>query len=110
MLPRLNRLTKKKDFEETYQQGKAVGGNFLLIKTKPNQEKQTRIGIVVSKKVAKKATERNKLKRRIREIVRKKNTKDKLGGDIVIIAKKPSAKASYRELEADWENVLSKLF
>ncbi len=109
MLPRPNRLTKKKEFEKTYQQGKAVGGEFLLVKISPNQENKTRVGIVVSKKVAKKATERNKIKRRIREIVRSEVLEGKTVGDIVIIAKRSSEKSSYQELKADWENILLKL-
>lgn len=110
MLPRLHRLTKKKDFDATYQQGKAVGGKLFLIRFKPNQEGRIRVGIVISKKVAKKAVTRNKLKRRIREIVRSVILKSKESVDLVIIVKKAAASASYLELESEWKNILTKIF
>lgn len=110
MLPRPHRLTKKKDFDLTYQQGKAVGGRLFLIRFKSNQEGRIRVGIVISKKVAKKAVTRNKLKRRIREIVRSVALERKENVDLVIIAKKAATNASYLELESEWKNILSKIF
>ena len=62
MLKKENRLKKKKDFERIYKKGRGFKGDSLFLKILENKEELTRIGIVVSKKVSKKAVQRNKLK------------------------------------------------
>ena len=54
--------------------------------------------ITVGKGVAKKATERNLIKRRIRAIVRESGILEK--GDVTIIARPAVAKLSFAELKA----------
>ena len=86
MLPKKNRLKKKKDFARVYRQGELIKGNFLIVKIIDNQLDYSRFGIVVSKKVSKKATVRNKAKRRLREAIRSVITEIKGGFDIIVIA------------------------
>jgi len=87
MLPQENRLRKKKDFQSVVQKGKAFREQGLLLKLGPASWASTelssagrpaspvarapRIGIVVSKKVAKQAVRRNRIRRLIREAVQK---------------------------------------
>ena len=64
-----------------------------------------RLGLIVSKKVSKKAVERNKLKRRLREIFRlNQNSLDSF--DIVIIAKQNAADCTYTDLEKNFIKAL----
>lgn len=70
MLPKKNRILKKKDFKKTFKE-KGTKNEFFSLKFKPCRLSSTRIGIVISRKVSIKSTERNKLKRRIREIFKK---------------------------------------
>jgi len=86
MLPKENRLTKKKDFEKVLKQGKGFKQKTLFLKTIKNGLPQSRFGIIVSKKTAKKAVDRNKIKRQIREIFWKNIDKIKKGYDLVLIA------------------------
>jgi len=83
MLKKENRLTKKNDFERVYKKGRGLKADSLFLKILENDKNIARIGIVVSKKVSKKAVERNKIKRRIREITRKMDLKS--GFDIIIV-------------------------
>lgn len=69
MLPKANRLTKKKDFNLVFQKGESLKADFLTCKVLRNNLKKARFGFVVSKKVSKKATTRNKVKRRLRAAV-----------------------------------------
>lgn len=85
MLPKENRLKKNKDFEMVFKKGKGFSQNFLFLKFIKNNLKVTRFGFVVSKKVSKKAVIRNRIKRRLREIVRKKIAEIEKGRDIIII-------------------------
>src|SRR5205807_729859 len=69
VLPSINRLTKKKDFESVFKKGGSVKSGFLLCKMAKNHLPQSRFGFVVSKKISNKAVVRNKVKRRLRAIV-----------------------------------------
>ena len=70
MLPKENRLKKKKDFEKVIKQGRGVAGDFLSLKFLFTGAETSRVGFVVSKKVSAKAVVRNKIKRRLREAVK----------------------------------------
>ncbi len=69
MLPRAHRITKQKDFNLLFRKAKSFQGKELLVRIRERGEGETRTGVIVSKKSAKKATTRNRLKRRIREIL-----------------------------------------
>lgn len=87
MLPKVNRLKRKKDFEQVFKKGKGFKEDFLFLKINNNNLKNNRFGFVVSKDFSKKATLRNKIKRRLREIVRIKLKQiKKRGVDGVLVA------------------------
>ena len=84
MSPKINSLKKRKDIERVFEKGKRFKEDFLILKITKNALSQTRFGFIVSKKVSKKATLRNKIKRKLREIVSQKEVKK--GIDILLIA------------------------
>jgi ribonuclease P protein component len=109
MLVKKHRLKKKKDFEKVYKEGKGFKQDFLFLKAVNNDLEDTRIGIVVSAKIAKKATERNLIKRRLREILRKRLEEIKPGLDIVIITLKGINKeTSFQAIEETIDKLLLK--
>lgn len=71
MLPPSNRLQKKKDIERVFKRGRSVYSGDLGLRFMPSNLKNPRFTIVVSLKVSKKANQRNLLKRRLREILRR---------------------------------------
>ena len=73
MLPKKNRLTKKNDFDRVFKKGISVFDYILGIKILKNNLPDSRFGIIVSNKISKKANERNKIKRQIRECLKKIN-------------------------------------
>ncbi len=85
MLNLKNRIRLANDFKDILKNGKPFFCKNLYIKTKKNTLDNSRFGIIVSSKVSKKAVERNRLKRIIREIIKEnlKNIKNKQ--DTVII-------------------------
>jgi len=85
MLAKQYRLTKNLQFEAVTNKGKAVYSPLLLIKHLKNNYNYSRFGIIVSNKVSKKASQRNLIKRRVREIIKSEINKIKKGQDIVII-------------------------
>lgn len=108
MLSKENRLKKQKDFENIFKKGEGFFGKFLVLKKTENNLKKARVGFVVSQKVSKKATARNKLKRRLREITRKSLPQTKKGCDIVFFAKKGAADKDSQGLKKEVEKLLFK--
>lgn len=108
MLPKPNRLKKKKDFERVFKIGRSFREGFLLLKVAENDLKESRFGLIISQKVTKKATLRNKLKRRLREILRKKLPEIKKNIDGVFIALPGIEKKAFSELEEIMNKLLEK--
>jgi len=99
MFARFFRLTKEKDFDKIFNEGKKKYTKTIGILYLPNNLKNNRYGIIVSKKIAKKATTRNKIKRIIRSSLKKQEIFLKNGNDIIILAKPQSIDAKNDEIE-----------
>ena len=65
------RIRTDREFGKIYKFGRSTNSKNFYIKAVPNQLEHPRFGIVVSKKVSKKAVIRNKTKRRVREAAKK---------------------------------------
>lgn len=110
MLHRKYRLTRKKDFEILFKDGKFFAGRFVhmqMWKIDPDKYprrvfdlNETRFGFVVSKKVSKRAVDRNLIKRRMRESVRLyiKDTAVRGGYLIAFLATPRAMAASYADI------------
>lgn len=98
---------KKKEFEAVFKKGKTRAGKLVFLKILKNNLDDNRFGIVVSKKISKKAVNRNKIKRRLKEIIRQINIKS--GFDIVIVAKPEILDKKYQEIKDELEELLKKL-
>ena len=107
MLPFKNRLTRKEDFQLVHKNGKFFSAKSLSLLFLPNNLPQTRIGIVVSKKNLKKATDRNRIRRLLRETLRLQMAKIKPGMDIVIHSRFKK-EATFKEITALMADLLKK--
>lgn len=86
MLPKTNRIKKKKDFELIFKNGTSFKNKLFILRFIKNNSDQNRFGFIVSQKVSKKATVRNKTRRRLTEAVKARRKKIKPGKDFVLIA------------------------
>jgi len=108
MLSKKYRLQKDKDFDLVFKKGKNLGSEFLFLKLRKNGLEISRFGFILSKKISKNATVRNKIKRRLREIIRKKLNDIKPGFDVVIGTKIGVIDKSYPEMKRQVEELLKK--
>ena len=99
-------LKKKKDFERVLKLGKGFKEDFIFLKIIKNDLKVNRFGLIVGQKISKKATLRNKIKRRLRVLVKTKLSKLKPGFDLVLLAIPGLETKDYWEME----ETLNKLF
>lgn len=101
-----NRLSKKRDFDTVFKEGKAVKGSFLFIKIYENSKQLRRFGFVISSKVSKKAVIRNKIRRELSDFVRLNMDKIRSGYDIIVLIKNGSA--SIDKLREDFKDTLKR--
>ena len=64
------KLRKTDEFSSVCSFRKSFSRQFLVVHYKPNSEISTRIGFVVAKKIAKRAVDRNYMRRVLRELCR----------------------------------------
>jgi len=86
MFARANRLAKKRDVDRVWKRGKRVRAPRFYVCVLPNNQNVVRCTVVVSLRVSKKATIRNRLKRRIREILRAALPTLRPGFDLLVSA------------------------
>lgn len=69
MFPRSWRLTRSKDVQNVYRKGRGASTHFLMIRGLAARQIQPRFAVVISKKIAKRAVVRNRLKRLVRQSI-----------------------------------------
>ena len=104
-----NSLTKKKDFELVFKQGRGYRKDFLYLKIRNNDLGFSRFGIIVSKKISNKAVERNQIKRRLREAINNREQKIKKGMDIVVVALSDIKNKKFNEIDKCVEQVFERV-
>ncbi len=93
------RLRKNADFQRVRREGKAYAHPLVVLIVAPNGLPQVRVGVAAGRSVGK-AVQRNKAKRRLREIMRPLLPLLPPGYDLMLIARKPMATASFAEIRA----------
>lgn len=109
MLSKINRLRKEKDFEKLFKKGKSFKNGFLILKMVQNNSEESRFGFIVSQKVSKKATLRNKIKRRLRDIARQNIKKTRKGIDVALIALPGLEKKNFSETKETLNTLLKNI-
>src|SRR5437867_2758679 len=100
--PRDRRLTKPSEFEHAKKNGRVQRGRLLLLSVvSSNDAGPFRAGVITSRTLGS-AVVRNRVRRRLREIVRKHQREIAPGIWIVTIARASAATAGYEQLEVEW--------
>ncbi|MBI4434949.1 ribonuclease P protein component [Candidatus Uhrbacteria bacterium] len=98
MLPRSHRLSKQRDVERVSQMGRPVFAPHLTIRAVPNRIGRPRATVVAGLKVSKRSNVRNRVKRLVREVIRRHLPSIRTDADVVIYVKPHAVGKHYREL------------
>jgi ribonuclease P protein component len=86
-MKRANRLSRSKDFDTVYRQGRSVSSRFLVLYWFPQDEADApRFGFSVPRSVGG-AVERNRIKRQLREVWQARLERVPAGNDYVLIVR-----------------------
>jgi len=86
--PRTARLLLTRDFQNVFNQGTNVVGKYMVVWFVKDCESGLRLGVVASKRTFRRAVDRNRAKRLLRESFRLNRTRIQTSGDLVIIARR----------------------
>jgi ribonuclease P protein component len=100
--PKARRLTHRSEYERVKRGGITQRGKFLMLNVMPVENARPwRAGFVTSGRLGG-AVVRNRVRRRLREIVRRHQHEMRQGSWFVIIARYGAATATYAGLEDEW--------
>lgn len=105
--PKSVRLRHRNDFLRLKKGSRKLFNDQFIINYKENAQKQSRLGVIVSKKVSKKAVIRNSYKRIARETFRRHQHELKPVDYLIVVRHNPSFdKMSFAEaLEKAWQQL-----
>jgi len=109
MLAKNCRLTKQKEIERVFKGGKGSFDKIIGVKAVSQEQELPRFGIVVSTKVSRQAVIRNKVKRRIRDVLKNHLNLIKKNQDILIIALPGIKEVEYQDIEQSLQKHFKKL-
>ena len=101
MLAKEYRISKTKDYNLVYKNGKKIWGRYIIVYILKNKLGHNRYGIVTSKKIGKAVT-RNKAKRQVRSIISLHMAKIKTSYDIVIIGRHSIGNTDFELVNKDF--------
>ena len=102
-------LKKNSDFRRLYSKGKSAVNPYMVVYCRRNRGGNNRLGYTVSTKLGH-AVQRNRVRRRLREIYRLNAGKLKSGWDIVIVARSRCVGADYWDMDKAFMSACTKLF
>lgn len=99
-------LRRRADFEQVFLSGTFVAGRTISLRILERGEGPTRVGFAVGKRLDKRAVIRNRVRRRLREVLRRLELRD--GYDVVVIARRSALTEVALALREDVATVCGK--
>lgn len=106
--PRQAKIVKTDDFSSVFNLRKRIANKHLVMRYRPNGYASARLGLIVSKKTAKLAVQRNYMRRVMRELFRL-NLSQLPNVDLVIQIQKAFNQPDFAVIRTEFEFLLKKL-
>lgn len=99
-------IRRRADFQQVYDRGRKHQSRFMIVFALPRPGHPARLGIAATRKLGA-AVERNRAKRRVREMFRRHPPPP--GFDIVVVPRHPLLTARFSQLEAEYVATVGRL-
>ena len=103
--PKRLRLRKRGEFERVFGRPRRSTDELFTVLARRNRLPYPRLGMAISRKHAPRAVVRNRVKRLVREVVRRNRERFPEGCDVVAIAKRGSPELGYEDVRSEITNV-----
>jgi ribonuclease P protein component len=100
-------LLRSADFDHTLRSGRRAASEYLALFVSDNDLGRPRVGLAVSRKLGN-AVVRNRIKRRLRELIRPLVMRAEGGRDVVVVARARAIDAEFARLRQEIEMLWAK--
>ena len=100
-LARHQRLTRSSSFQEAFAQREKWVGRYLVLYVRRGEGASLRLGVVSSRKVSRRAPDRNRARRLLREAWRLNRHRFRGAADVVLVARGNILRASFSDVEGE---------
>ena len=107
MLKRINRLKKRYQFNYVYRAGEHFSSEHIVLYVVASKTKNIKVGLAVTKKIGH-AVVRNRVRRRLREVIKSQIPNLKQTFNIIIVARENITSASFEKLSIEFTKLLKK--
>lgn len=109
MLPTPNRLRKKRDYDKLSTKGRSIYGVFATLRFRELGSGETKVGFITSTKMFKRAVDRNRIKRRLREVIRLMWNDLPKQMHLLFVPKPEALTGDFDKIQEDIRHMLSKI-
>jgi len=106
-MKRKYRLRSSIDFKRVRRLGKSYAHPLIVLIKHSNEEEISRFGVAAGRSIGN-AVQRNRVKRRIREIIRPRIHSIHPGWDLIFVARRPISTASPTDLQAAIDQLIQR--
>ncbi|HEX6474633.1 MAG TPA: ribonuclease P protein component [Candidatus Limnocylindria bacterium] len=106
-MPAFPMLRRKADFDALGRHGTARSSRLLVLKSLRTERPETRVGLSTPRALGG-AVQRNRVRRRLRALMRERQETIGAGWDLLVIARPEAATASHAELRAALGSLLER--
>ncbi|HEY7463399.1 MAG TPA: ribonuclease P protein component [Candidatus Limnocylindria bacterium] len=106
-MPAFIALRRKADFDALARSGTARSHRMLVLRSLRTGRPETRVGLSTPRSLGG-AVQRNRVRRRLRELVRERRGSIGAGWDLLLIARPEAAEASYAQLRVALGSLLER--
>lgn len=103
--PKAIRVKKKSEFDNIIRKGEKTTGKNLILYRLNSHEKEQKFGIKVNRNI-KGAAKRNRIKRLLREVIRKNKDKFKETETVLLFYRSSAAQMTYQDLLSEFEGLV----